>query len=85
MSLQVTQEAADRLAALTQDARLGSDKGMRARTKEKLMHLRDVHVKYPEYVQKDLRMVTGYSVPMISKYWKLFVKREIRTWDEVME
>lgn len=83
MSLQVTQEEADRLAALKRGIR-PTYTDMRRSTVKKLIHLHDIHVKHPEYERKDLRMATGYSDPMISRYWKLFVKREIRTWDEVM-
>lgn len=85
MTLQVTQEAADRLAAVKQDARAGSIKGLQAKTVLQLKILHDLHIEHPEYVQKDLRMVTKYGEKRVAMYWKLFVKREIRTWGEVMK
>ncbi len=85
MSLQVTQEEADRLSAALRNERVSAPGGMQKRSVLKLRHLRDIHVKHPEYIQKDLRIITGYSDPMVSKYWKMFVKQEIRTWDEAMK
>lgn len=83
MTLEVTPEEAARLEELKHPQQLRNQ----IYTEGRLRKLYEVHNNHPEYTRQDLRMATGFSRPMVSKYWGLFVKypvQVIKAWDEVM-
>ena len=50
--------------------------------------LHKIHQEHPEFSRADLRMETGASRSIISRYWKEFVVKQevvLRRWDEVMQ